>query len=299
MKAIIPLFLILALSASGAVSQTAGPQTANPAPQIDTVTVEAPKALDEKAVHDFIKSYAHPASPVIGKLAQWSKHAPLCPIAVGLSPAFDIFVSERIRTVAGTVGAPVQTKVLCTPNMSVLFTSHPQAVLDAIRTSRKDLLGFYYRDKEEAITKVNHPIQAWYATATRDWFGGLKVDTGDTVYSGAFPAGGSLLDGFSSEMTTVTVVVDDTKIVGLQLGAVADYIAMLALSQTQAFETCQPLASITNLMTPGCDAGMKSDVLSQNDVAYLTALYRMAPDTVSLGQKSDIAHQMETALGAH
>jgi hypothetical protein len=96
-------------------------------------------------------------------------------------------------------------------------------------------------------------------------------------------------------MATATVVVDNSKIVGMPLGAVADYIAMLALSQTQAFETCQPLSSIVNLMTPGCDA--KPSELSESDTAYLKALYKVSPDIMGQGQMSGVAHQMETALG--
>ena len=47
----------------------------------------------------------------------------------GLLPAFNIFVTERIRTIARQIGAPLVTKVPCAPNMVVLFTQHPQELL--------------------------------------------------------------------------------------------------------------------------------------------------------------------------
>jgi hypothetical protein len=310
MRIAIPLSLALLLSVQAA-AQTAG---APPPPDkhIDTVTVTGPRDV-EKAVNSFVKSYAKP-TPLMGKFARWSAGSPLCPKAVGLSTVFNVFVSERIRTVAGMAGAPVQTKAPCTPNMVVLFTPHPQALLDAIRSSHTDLLGYHFVAQEKSLTTVSHPIQAWYATATRDYNGVLQVDDAQAyddclaINGGGIKAllacssasmGTRLIDGEHSEMSTVTVVVDNAKIVGLPLGAVADYIAMLALSQTQAFETCQPLASIVNLMTPGCDVSLKPSELSQSDSAYLKALYKVNPDLLGQGQTSGIAHQMETALGGH
>jgi hypothetical protein len=65
-------------------------------------------------------------------MARWSTAEPLCPQATGLPPAFEVFVTERIREVAGRVGAPLQAIVPCKPNMVVFFTAHPQELLDAI-----------------------------------------------------------------------------------------------------------------------------------------------------------------------
>ena len=108
-----------------------------------------------------------------------------------------------------------------------------------------------------------------------------------------------MADRVSSEFSRVTIIVDFAKVSTLGVQPVANYIAMLALSQTQSFETCQPFASITNLLTSGCDASLKQSTLSVNDVAYLKALYKMDPDTMLGIQQSSIAHEMETELGGH
>ena len=61
----------------------------------------------------------------------------------------------------------------------------------------------------------------------------------------------------------------------IDCGALADYAAMLALAQTQSFESCAPVASITSLVSPDCAA--KPDAITGADLAYLQALYRTGP----------------------
>lgn len=294
----------ISLAAIAARAQDQTPSQPQQQPHIDTVNVEANKLPLEQTVHNFIKSYAKP-SPMLGKLARWDRKTPLCPRANGLSPEFDVFVEERIRAAAAQVGAPLQAKVPCKANMVVLFTAHPQDLLDAIRHSRTDLLGYHFVSQTDALSRVTHPIQAWYATATRDYNGVVRTDDaqaldeciafyGLTACSAA-SMGTRIKDGQHSEMTTVTVVVDTAKIAGLQLGAVSDYIAMLALSQTDAFETCQQVSSIANLMAPACDT-YRADSFTETDLAYLKALYRMDQDTLPQFEQGDIAHQMERAL---
>jgi hypothetical protein len=327
MKAIASLFLFFALSASVAAAQTPAPQTASPDSHIDTVTVEANKIPLEQAIHNFVKSDAQPTE-VAGKIARWSSKMPLCPSATGLLPAFNVFVTERIRTVAGMIGAPLVTKVPCAPNMVVLFTQHPQELLDQIVKDDRDLLGYHDVSQTKQLATMSHPIQALYATDTRDSNGILHSDSalnnpgcGEAQselelyqpfsqewmiafqrfyqYCGGMQVTGSRVnDGLHSEIGTVTVVVDSTKIVGMPLGAISDYIAMLALSQTKAFETCQTLSSITNLMTPNCDT-QTAQALTETDIAYLKAIYRTSPDVIGSIQTSEIARQMETQLSGH
>jgi hypothetical protein len=270
---------------------------------IETVIVTAPKDVDQ-AVHDFVHTYAKP-TPLMGKMARWSKGAPLCPNAVGLTPDFNSFIIARIRQVADMVGAPLQTKLPCKPNMVVLFTPQPQALLDVVRAQKPVLLGYHSTAQMEAMTRVSHPIQAWYATATRDYNGTLRLDDAQAfdacvaMYGAASCSAASMgtrvFDGMHSEMAAVTVVADANKIAGLQIGALADYIAMLALSQTQTFEACLPLASIANLMTADCE-GKKAQSLTESDLAYLKALYKINPDVLGTLQTSEVSNEMRDTI---
>ena len=99
---------------------------------------------------------------------------------------------------------------------------------------------------------MQHPIQAWYATGIEDRNGTLILNdeetTGFTSSANGMNGGmgplatvpslnveGSLLrTGLQSEMAHVYVLADTNKTGDFKLGPIADYIAMLALSQTQA-----------------------------------------------------------------
>jgi len=90
-------------------------QTSSPAPLPDvTVTTPSPPTPEElsgNALSDLVRAYAVPAV-ISGQLARWGggigRGVGICPRTVGLSPAFNDFVSARILAVAESVGAPVQ-----------------------------------------------------------------------------------------------------------------------------------------------------------------------------------------------
>jgi len=75
--------------------------------------------------------------------------------------------------------------------------------------------------------------------------------------------------------------------------AIADYVAMLTLSQTDAFATCRQMPSITNLLMPDCDASLKTEGLSDADLAFLRGVYKTkGGDNLNLAM-GDIFREME------
>ena len=101
-------------------------------------------------------------------------------------------------------------------------------------------------------------------------------------------------DSLRSALYHVTIVADPRKIVDEEIGTVADYIAMLALTQPASQDTCQPLPSILNLLAKNC--GTKSNALTENDRAFLHGLYKMNPERALGTQKDEISYQMEQEL---
>ena len=324
MKTAVPLAFALLISVHAATAQPA--KAPAPPGDVETVTSEAPKIPLEKAIAGFVKSYATPAVNAI-KIPRWKSG--ICPETVGLSSGLNLGVTALLRQVAAQVGAPVAAKEPCNTNVNVIFTHTPQAVLDDMAKNHEDMLGFHEVSQTTRIATMRHPIQAWYVTGTRDNNGFFFVDTprrspecdGDLqeiyglpqftpawiaafhrVYrtcKGLHVTGDRVNDGLRSELSAVTILVDADRLGDVGIKQVANYVAMLALSQTQTFETCQPLVSIVNVMTQGCDESLKPDTLSQTDIAYLSALYKMNPDVMLQYQQSSIAHQMETAAGKH
>jgi hypothetical protein len=291
--------LILALAAS-----------AQPAPQdapVESVIVTAQKQRPEEALNHFIIAHAAP-SPALGKIARWKTG--ICPLTIGLSPRFNLFITQRIIRVAMMAGAPLDSREPCRPDVLILATSQPQEVLDFVRTKRPALLGFHYRPQAQRIATMHLPIQAWYSTATEDFYGLIAADlpSGDLGYGVMSTLGESRQmhvsgmrtgDGLKSELTTAIIIVDTGRIAGKQIGALADYIAMLALSQAQSYDDCQPVPTITNLMASGCADDTRPDGVTDIDATYLRGLYKMDAGRSLLGERSSIAYEMKRELGGY
>ena len=319
------LLVLLALGPCicGAPAAGQGASTPGAAPT-ENVTVTGIKDV-RKAVSDFVGAMTVPTR-VAGKMARWRDR--ICPLTAGVRPTAVKFITQHVRDVAAQVGAPVNDKPDCKPNIEIVFTTTPQALLDTIFIKYPELLG--YHDNSAQATKmatVTWPVQSWYSTATKDLHGQPTVDgvkTGGVTmtlqlpeggYGG--PSGGSLPmfemnmpgarvvnvtgsrmlgDGTSSEFNHVVIVVEPAKLLEVELGTLSDYIAMLALAQMQPPEKCQELPTLMNLLLAGCNAPPKA--LTSVDFAYLRALYKVTATTTFHGQRGEMIYQMDKSLGA-
>lgn len=285
-------------------------QAPTTSPPEENITVTAPGLTPDAALHDFIRSYTASSRPS-GKITRWRTGA--CPITAGLSPAGNKLVTERVRQIAALAGAPVGD-AHCKPNIDIAFTLKPQVLLDQVREKNRVLLGYHSASQEEAAATISHPIQAWYTTQTVDLNGQAYLDKGQPntpgyeirtpfgpIWVQDVPAvhvtGNHLDDGLSSELFHVIVVIDLAKVKGQTLGALSDYAGMLSLSRTQSFEICEPVASITNLLSASCGNALKTSTVSTDDLAYLRALYSINPRTSFQQQKEEIAFVMKKGAG--
>lgn len=279
-----------------------------PAPNtgVENVIVTAPKERPEKTLDNFI--IAHSTATFLGKIARWKTG--ICPVTLGMSDRMNLYVTQRIIRLATTVGAPLDTGEPCKPNVTVLVTDRPQALLDTIRTKHGALLGYHYASQARDLATMRLPVQAWYATATEDWWGILQADETDLAIGRAVrkipglapvvhASGFHGMDGLKSQFVVATIVVDKRKVAGQELGPLSDYIAMLALSQAKSYDTCQGVPSITNLMASGCSEGMKPDAVTDIDVAYLRGLYKAGTGYTYVGERGAIAYEMKKSLGGY
>jgi hypothetical protein len=297
--------LVFALAASA--QEQAPSQPAPPSPAIESVIVTAPALRPEKALDNFIISHAAP-SPLLNKIARWKTG--ICPITIGLTPKLNLYVTQRIIRVAMMAGAPLDSKEPCRPNVSVLATPQPQELLDMLRTKHGALLGYHYMSQARDIATMHFPIQAWYSTATEDYWGFIQADEPGLRFGKITPKAegmASILhvsgfhgnDGLKSQFATAIIIVDTGKIVGQQIGPLSDYIAMLALSQVKSYDDCQALPSITNLMASGCGSDAKPSGLTDIDVAYLRGLYKASVGATFVGERGAIAYEMKKDLGGY
>ena len=284
-----------------------GPGGAGPSadPPIEQVIVTAPRLTTE--IKSFVKSYATRALSGTGTITRW--HVGICAAVAGFARKEDNdFVTARIRQIATEVGAPV-APVSCRANIHVYFTAQPRALLESIRDHGGARLLTPTPSRASSIAAFSHPIQAWYATATREEYSGTLSfdDNDDNGWSGCVcdigpPSSGpgvreregdALRAGARSEMANVTVIADVGQTRNYRFSAVADYIAMLALTEMKVADACQELPSVTNLIFPGCAA---PDQASDADLAYLKSLYKVDPGAGLGSQQDDIADAMEKLL---
>jgi hypothetical protein len=285
----------------------------------ESVIVTAPAIPPEAAVESFVKFFAA-SPPPIGKIARWRSE--ICPVTVGLPSDYDTFITQRVKSIATRVGAPVG-EASCKANVDIVFTPAPQAFMDSVREKRAVLLGYHDTAQAQQVATVTHAIQAWYTTETADYDGTTSIDSAqgnrgvDVFLPPGSPAcrttgcwlhlpeareehvaASRLTDTLRSELFHVIVVVDMNRIAGIRLGALADYIAMLALVPTQEFDTCLELLSIANLMAPACDKSKTSDGATAFDLAYLRAVYRMDTSASLAEQRSAIGYKMMQELSS-
>jgi hypothetical protein len=316
MQSLASLFavLVLAIPAMSADAATSAP------PALPEVTVMAPRppTLEElagDAVSNFVHAHAAPA-PVTGQLARWGggigRGLGLCPITIGLSPRLNDFVSARILAVAVSVGAPVQAEGRCSRhNVYIVFANDPEKALEDMAKQDSKILGFHYAQRTRDLERIDRPIQGWYLTSTRGVHGDETLDEPNPLLpldgpynplrAGKHPAGlpGSRLgSGVSSAIVNVVIVADTSKIVGRPIGAIADYVAVLALTQAFASDRCGTLPSIMDMMLPDCGEREQLTGVTAGDLAFLRALYKGDLEEVLALERSIILDNMRRQFRA-
>jgi hypothetical protein len=304
------IVLLLLAGGAGASAQ---------APPVENVTVTATKLRE--MTEQFVKSSVV-ATHITGKIARWEKG--ICPVTAGQTPALTTMITAQVKAIATAVGAPVSANAACTPNIEIVFTTTPQSLLDTIERDDPDYLGFAMTGSDrEALAKSTRPVQAWYETETIDLNGMARADSAKRGGAGitmpnftafsmpstsganrqpldlpyatyARVTGNHIDDGTHSAFYHIVIIVDSTRLAGQKLGPLADYIAMLALTQLSSLDSCQQMASIINNFAADCER--KADGMTEIDTAYLNGLYGMDANKSLLFQQSDIADKMTIAL---
>jgi hypothetical protein len=304
--------LAAALVAVGAAAakQTSPESSKAPAPgaTVSGITVDAP--TKESPLVDRTTEFVRQRLPT-SRFEQYARfHDPICVKVIGLPEAFDGFVAKRVVDLARQVKAPVADAATCKPNVDVIFSTHPQAQLTDIAKRRDILFGFYFKADEKQLATFSRPIQSWYLSRTDDTNGTKVLDLNDPapcVSSGRAPtcdikapavtgrAGSRLGIDMSTELVHSLIIADTTKVAGEKIDAVADYIAVLALSRWQGLNRCASLPTILNLMADGCEAGDRPEAATPEDLALLTGLYRVNSREAGNQQRAEIAGAVRKA----
>jgi hypothetical protein len=288
-----------------------------------TVTVARPSA---DTIASFVEKRAAPTQ-YLGKMARWRR--PICPLTIGLGDKYAKYVTQRIRDVATAVGAPVSSDPGCKPNIEVVFTTAPQGFMDNVRKTGPAFLGYYNTiSQADQLAKVTHSIQAWYTTESLDNNASPQVDTGrctgttlnvlslqingGETQTSDFQgpqgfislnlscarvmgwSGSRLGNSFDSGFYNALIVAEPAKLIDYEVGSLADYITVLALSQSASLDNCQELPSISNLLAKGC-ASVTAHI-TDGDLAYLQGLYNVPSGYAFSAQRNEMRYEMEKML---
>jgi len=310
-------FVLLAILIAPTLALAQASRAPVPAAPTEDVTVNGLRNVPDAVIDKFIGAMTSPARA--GKIARWKTG--VCPKTTGLAPKFAAYITWRVRDVARQIGAPIAADDGCKPNIHIIFIDQPQALLDGVRKKSPAYLGYYDNETQaDALAKVARPIQSWYVTQTEDAHGALHFDshvTGGNMVEVVLPCifppctdsdtiklpsaqayattGTRLGDGLSSVFFHVLVVADPARLSDNAVGAMADYIALLALTQIDKPDVCGTLPSILNLLAPDC--AQKPGAMTQADAAFLRGVYKITPTTTVGGQRDEVAYQMRRVLG--
>ena len=287
---------------AGATGSEPPPATARPAASVSGVTVTAPEKPNPLVNPEtqFVRGHL-----TENRNQQYARfHDPICVRVIGLPPEFDAFIARRVVDTAKDVRAPVAIAADCTPNVNVIFSPNPQAQLSDIAKRRDILFGFHFVADTKKLSTFSRPIQAWYLTRGRDTVGHDVLELLDQHpygNEGKAPAlmgraGSRLGNDMSTELVHALILADANKVADEKIGAVADYVAVLALARWQGLEHCNALPTILNLMADGCEADAVAQAVTPGDLGLLKGLYIATPRESGPQQRMTIAGRMETEV---
>ena len=230
-----------------------------------------------------------------GLLARWE--TPVCVRTWGLPLEYNALISNRVMDMAERIGARTNRSELCSPNVRIGFTAEPQRMIDEVRRRYPIVLGYHYASQLNRLTRIVFPVQAWYATYSRNASGDERFDDARFPSPGG-SAGSRLSMGLSSYLIHVLILVDARIASGEEAESVADLVAFLALAQSTLAEGCEPTPTILNLLNDQCAADQRLGAMSRQDLAFLRALYSINAELQPQSQRQALAVRMAQELDA-
>jgi hypothetical protein len=303
--------MAVVLPASLATAQT--PPNAHSPLGTETVTVVGTR--DQEAFAKIISRFVELHSALDRKSGLMVREdvGGVCPLVMGLPQAYDDFVSARIDEVAKAAGTTVQVAGKCDANVEVFFSNDAQGLADQLaEKTHGAILGFYFSHEKSGLIHFWRPIQAWYVTGTRDdpnaegvtvaadgtsdrAHHGIRIDRayGRGPWTGT---GSHIRPRTSSNIVNTLIIVDLNQEGGQEIGPVADYVSLLALSQPASLDGCNDLPSILDLMSSGCKGRVAPTALTDSDMAYLKALYAADITTSAANGEEHVSNGMTKTL---
>lgn len=235
---------------------------------------------------------------------------PVCPRVLGLNQAGTRVAEARIRAVAESAGVPVAPSP-CDSNIVVSFTTDAPALVREIDRRSPGRLAQVPLSAREGLLNGSAPIRWWYSADTRGRHneGPRRVASSAGQYTPATHDGSGAGANFGTEVPTALhynnsivstlttralvsagVVIDQNRVMGMRLRALADYAALVALAEIRS-QSFSGQGSVLNLF----DAQDATAGMTAQDLNFLRALYRMPLDREARRHRGHLVGEMVAA----
>jgi hypothetical protein len=239
----------------------------------------------ERRVVAFVRAITRsPGTSGDDSLVRWN--TPICLLVAGLSAEDAEIVSDRLSQISASAGAPL-APAPCQPNLVIIATSEPDRVLNAWYARDKRLFGDATPTKVHEFlgSSQSRPVRVWYNVDTGRKSGtrnGHFIPSNTRAESSAF-VGNAIFD-FSS----IFAIIDTRRTEHSVLDRIADYVAMLGLTDVDLDADFGNAPSILRLFDPSGED--QPSGLSRWDTAFLKALYQS--DQSSRAQRFEITQRV-------
>ena len=260
-----------------------------PEPTTAEINAVIAKAANRQRLLDFVKNTT--ALSPDGRVAR--REARLCPLVAGAPVEVNTYVASRIRQVGATVGVNFEQRA-CRPNLLVLFSREPEAMLEAARRRGKVSLRQVSAIRADRFKSSAQPVR-WLHNVVEVGAAGVLAGTDDLNGAPEVRERGSRLSSaLRSSIRNSVIVIDAKATDGVEVGALADYATFMALTDVQSAAGAPSNASILNLFSvEKPSAGQR---LTPLDMAYLRGIYQVRTDISGLNQMGAVATIMADEL---
>ena len=271
---------------------------------VETVTVEAPRLKElKRQISHFVSNLA--VSYLNDSLERWD--TPVCPLVASLTKDDGEFVLARISKIARTSHAPLGSEH-CRANLYIIVTVNPGLYVrrwvkrDPFLLSACNGVGYI-----DDFLRARGPVRVYYNAEFRS-AGAAKVPleaTGLAFQSVALGPGlspcaaaGGKVDtrisyGVVQALTSVIIVVDSERTANINIGQLADYVALIGLAQIHLNANTGTAPTILSLFR---QTDRAPQGLSPWDESFLHSLYTTNQNSVlqvsaiKAGMLEQIAH---------
>ncbi len=265
-------------------------------PPEEEVVVRA-EGVDE-AIRSFVGAVTVEAGQT-DQIAIWGGR--LCIGVMGMRGPQAQAVIDRIATHAYRLSVDLGEPG-CSPNLLVIFTNDSDTVARVLVDEYRRVLAYHSNDGAtrgrtalEDFASTPRAVRWWHVSNAADDSGAVAVDRG----IGGPPAvttsaGGSRIENPTHQtFTRAIIVVDSTRVAGMRVDSLADYVSMAALAQLDPEADTSAYHTILNAFQQG-SPGNAELTLTDWDQAYLDGLYSSPANRDASFQRRGIQREIRS-----